>query len=105
MTTSDAYREVGEAAWAWVLAHVRDDDGPWLPESVRGDWQAAGPPDDRDSLYSGIAGLAPVLAEISESRPMTPVEHDLARRISDRLATQTTVRREASLYDGVAGDG
>ena len=31
---TDAYREVGEAAWLWVLDHVREVDGPWLPESV-----------------------------------------------------------------------
>ncbi len=33
---SDAatYRDLAEAAWSWTLDQVRDDDGPWLPESV-----------------------------------------------------------------------
>jgi hypothetical protein len=104
VTGSDEYRQVGEAAWAWVLAHVRDQDGPWLPESVAGQWEAAGPPADRDSLYAGIAGLAPVLAEIAESRPLTAAEQALAAGISDRLATQASTRRDPSLYDGLAGD-
>lgn len=104
MGATEEYRHVGEAAWAWVLEHVRDDDGPWLPESVTEGWEETGPPADRDSLYAGIAGLAPVLAEISESRPLTAVEQALVARISDRLATQTLTRRECSLYDGVAGD-
>ena len=31
------YRELGEAAWAWVLRQVQDDHGPWLPEVVADD--------------------------------------------------------------------
>jgi hypothetical protein len=62
----EAYRELGEAAWAWVLGQVRGDDGPRRPEVVAGDGQAAGPGDDRDSVYAGIGGLAPVLAEIGQ---------------------------------------
>src|SRR5262245_15702173 len=56
------YRELGEAGWAWVLGQVRHDDGPWLPEVVGDD--PPRPAEDRDSLYAGIAGLAPVLAEL-----------------------------------------
>ncbi len=59
------YRELGEAAWAWVLRQVRDDDGPWLPEVVADDGPPAGPGEERDSVYGGIGGLALVLAEIS----------------------------------------
>ena len=30
----EAYRQRGEAAWAWVMGQVRGDEGPWLPEVV-----------------------------------------------------------------------
>ena len=42
------YRELGEAAWAWVLGQVRDDEGPWLRGAGSGDE----PPDDRDSVWT-----------------------------------------------------
>jgi Lanthionine synthetase C-like protein len=93
------YREVGEAAWAWVLSQVRDDDGPWLPEVVDDD--PAQPTDERDTLYAGIGGLAPVLVEISQYRDN---EKALAAGIVDRLARQAETRVEPSLYDGLAGD-
>ena len=38
--TTDAYREVAEAGWAWVLDHVRELDGPWLPDCVTEGWEA-----------------------------------------------------------------
>jgi hypothetical protein len=101
---ADAYREVAEAAWVWVLDHVRDAEGPWLPESVTDGWEDAGPAGDRDSLYAGIAGLAPVLAEISHSRPLTDAEKRLGIRIVERILVMATTRTEASLYDGLAGD-
>ena len=104
MVTTDAYREVAEAAWIWVLDHVREVDGPWLPESVSDGWEDAGPAVDRDSMYVGIAGLAPVLAEIAHSRPLTDAESRLATRIVERLSTMAATRTEASLYDGLAGD-
>jgi hypothetical protein len=96
------YRELAEAAWAWVLGEVRDDDGPWLPEVVGDD--PPRPADDRDSLYAGIAGLAPVLAEIGRYREFVGAEAALAAGIVDRLARQAAVGVEASLYDGLAGD-
>jgi hypothetical protein len=68
------YREVGEAAWTWVVGQVRGDDGPWLPELVSGGARPAGPAADRDSLYAGIGGLAPVLAEIGQYRALTGAE-------------------------------
>jgi hypothetical protein len=101
---TDAYREVAEAAWAWVLDHVRELDGPWLPESATDDWEAAGPSADRDCLYAGIAGLAPVLAEIAQTRPLTGTERQLAARTAERLSAMAATRTEASLYDGLAGD-
>ncbi|GGM78336.1 lanthionine synthetase LanC family protein [Dactylosporangium sucinum] len=93
------YRELGEAAWGWVRGRIGDDDGPWLREDG-----AEGPPGDRDSLYAGLAGLAPVLAEVGLSRELTGGERRLAEQITERLATQAPTRREASLYDGLAGD-
>jgi hypothetical protein len=96
------YRDLGEAGWAWVLGQVRDDDGPWLPE-VAGD-DPPRPAEDRDSLYAGISGLAPVLAEISSHRDLNGAETALVAGIADRLGRASAVRADASLYDGLAGD-
>jgi hypothetical protein len=104
MATARTYREVGEAAWSWVLGEVRGDDGPWLPDVVHEDAPAREPARDRDSLYAGIAGLAPVLAEIQQYRTLTGAEEALAAGIVARLSTQAASRVEASLYDGLAGD-
>jgi lantibiotic modifying enzyme len=101
--TSDKYRETGEAAWAWVLGQVREDNGPWLPETALGDGAEATPAKDRDSLYAGIAGLAPVLAEIGRYRQLTARERSLATGIVGRLSDQAGRRTEPSLYDGLAG--
>ncbi len=96
------YRELGEAAWAWVLSQVRDDDGPWLPEIVPDDGQ----PEcwsDRDSVYAGIGGLALVLAEISQYRRYrAPSRHwqPGSSRGSPPGATWT----DPSLYTGLGGD-
>ena len=100
----EAYRELGEAAWAWVLGQVRGDAGPWLPEVVAGDEQAAEPGADRDSVYAGIGGLAPVLAEIGHYRVLTGAEQALAAGIAARLGAMVPARAESSLYDGLAGD-
>jgi hypothetical protein len=100
---AESYRELGEAAWAWVLRQVRDDDGPWLPDVVT-DEAPTGPAADRDSLYAGIAGLAPVLAEIRLRRALTEHEQELADGIVARLGAMVPVRDEASLYDGLGGD-
>ena len=104
MAAGGVYRELGEAAWAWVLGQVRDDDGPWLPEVVPSDGPPAGPGADRDSVYAGIGGLAPVLAEIGQYRPLTGTEQALAARIVSRLGAMVPTRAEPSLYDGLAGD-
>ena len=102
--TGEDYRELGEAAWAWVLGQVRDDEGPWLPEVVAGDGPPAGPGADRDSVYAGIGGLAPVLAEIGQYRALTGAEEALAAGIVARLGAMVPARTEPSLYDGLAGD-
>ncbi len=104
MASVDAYRDLGEAAWSWVVSHVAEDDGPWLPTSVPEDQQETGPAEDRDSLYAGIAGLAPVLAEIALYREHNHLEQALATRIVARLRAQSTLRLEPSLFDGLAGD-
>jgi hypothetical protein len=111
------YRDLGEAAWTWVLGQVRGDDGPWLPDAVASSAGAARgvgaagpgpaeakPAEDRDSLYAGIAGLAPVLAEIRRYREWTGPEQALADAIVARLASLAPGRTEASLYEGLAGD-
>jgi hypothetical protein len=103
VSESGTYRDLGEAGWAWVLDQVRDDDGPWLPESVTAE-PPDGPGPDRDSLYAGIAGLGPVLAEIRCARPWTATEQGLAEAVSSRLRTQAVTRVEPSLYLGLAGE-
>ncbi|MGY1496799.1 lanthionine synthetase LanC family protein [Streptomyces sp. QTS52] len=104
----DGYRELGEAAWSWVLDQVREDDGPWLPETVSEDAAEDGPDPvpakDRDCLYGGIAGLAPVLAEIARHREPTERERSLAAGIVTRLSAAAKTRTEPSLYDGLSGD-
>ena len=104
MLASGSYRELGEAAWSWVLGQLREDDGPWLPLAVSAEEPQTAPAGDRDSLYAGIAGLAPVVAEIARYRALTDVERDLASRVVARLSAQVSTRTEASLYDGLAGD-
>ena len=103
----DEYRELGEAAWSWVLDQVRDDDGPWLPETVPSDVAQdsadAVPGKDRDCLYAGIAGLAPVLAEIARYREPADRERSLTAGIVTRLSAEAKVQTEPSLYDGLAG--
>jgi len=86
------------------MSQVRESDGPWLPEAVPPDGQPAGPGADRDSLYAGIGGLAPVLAEIGRYRALTGVEQALVAGIVARLCAVAPTRAEPSLYDGLAGD-
>jgi len=104
VAASEVYRELGEAAWAWVLAHVREEDGPWLPEVVPDDGEPAEPGADRDSLYAGIGGLAPVLAEIGQYRAVSDAEQVLATGIVSRLCAMAQTRTEPSLYSGLGGD-
>jgi hypothetical protein len=105
VTGADGFRELGEAAWSWVLDQVRGEDGPWLPVSVPETGVPAVPPVDRDSLYSGIAGLAPVLAEIARYRQLRDDEQALADAVVERLIKESAGRTEPSLYFGLAGDG
>ena len=100
----EAYRELGEAAWAWAMGQVRGDEGPWLPAVVPDGEAVAGPGADRDSVYAGIGGLAPVLAELGRSRALTGAERALAAGIVARLCAQAPARAEPSLYVGLGGD-
>ncbi|MEV4513879.1 lanthionine synthetase LanC family protein [Dactylosporangium sp. NPDC049525] len=103
MGNAATYRELGEAAWAWTLGHVHHDEGgPWLTERVT-DGEPK-PASARDCFYDGVAGLAPVLAELRRHRPLTAAETALADGIVERLAAQAGTRVEPSLYDGLAGD-
>src|SRR5215467_7637943 len=86
------------------MGQVRGDEGPWLPEVVPDDEPPAGPSADRDSLYAGIGGLAPVLAELRRSRALTGAEQALAAGIVARLCAGLPARAEPSLYDGLGGD-
>src|SRR5690348_3346200 len=86
------------------MSQVRESDGPWLPEAVPPDGRPAGPDADRDSLYAGIGGLAPVLAEIGRYRALTGAERALAAAIVARLSAVAATRAEPSLYAGLAGD-
>lgn len=95
-----SYDLVAEAAWRWVLAQVRRDDGPWIPTSVTGA-TAGQPPADRDGMHSGIGGLAYVLAEITLLRPWTEPEQELAAAIGDRLRRQLAGDVDCTLFDGL----
>jgi hypothetical protein len=102
VTAAEKYRDLGEAAWSWVLGQVRQDDGPWLPEQVTPE-PTAGPASDRDSLYAGITGLAPVLAEVRLSRPLSGSEEALSAGLVERLARFAAQSPEPSYFDGLAG--
>ncbi len=102
VTTPGELRSVGESAWSWVLGQLREQDGVWLPEWVRdGEAPAADP--DRDSLYCGVAGLAPVLREIEATRGLTNDEDGLSAAIVQRLDQVSRTATDASLYFGLAG--
>jgi lantibiotic modifying enzyme len=104
---SEDYRDLAEAAWTWVLGEVRDDDGPWLPVSVGVDGPVGAPDPtpgpDRDCLYDGIAGLAPVLAEIALHRGLSAAETRLADGIVTRLSRAAGATTECGLYEALAG--
>ena len=103
MSDAATYRELADAAWSWTLDQVRDDDGPWLPESVDEEGPQAAAAWDRDSLYVGISGTALALAEVVQHRPFTEREQRLADDVVVRLRRQSRATDAASLYDGLAG--
>ena len=103
MSDAPTYRYLAEAAWSWTLNQVRDDDGPWLPESVDEAAPQTTASWDRDSLYLGISGTALALAELPHHRPLTQREQRFADDVVARLGRQSGPSDEASLYGGLAG--
>jgi lantibiotic modifying enzyme len=101
---ADAYRELGEAAWRWVLANVHDDEGPWLPTTVDGTDPLPTAAADRSTLYFGTGGLALVLAELASARALDDRETALADAVRASVAASSVTGRYASLYFGLAGD-
>ncbi|MFL6121932.1 lanthionine synthetase LanC family protein [Actinophytocola sp.] len=87
------YRDIAEAAWRWVLAQLRWDDGPWLPE--------VSDPRQSNGFYSGIGGLAYTLAEIRLDREWTVAEKDLADAIAERVTGATGTETEYNFFDGL----
>lgn len=99
-TGGATYRETAEAAWQWTLAQVRwAADGPWFP--TNGTDAEPEVPGDRDSMHSGIAGLAHTLSEIRLSRPWTAAESDLADAIGVRLIAGIDDCSDVSYFDGL----
>ncbi len=91
----------------WVLSQLREDDGPWLPEAVPAsddELLATEPTEDRDSLYSGIGGIALLLAEITQGRELSGAEDRLRVGIAQRLRKQAATRVDPGLYFGLASD-
>src|SRR5690349_9887364 len=97
---AEHFRRTAEAGWGWVLDQVRGYDGPWIPESV-GPTTPTEPPEYRDGMHSGIAGLAHALAEIRLVRGWTDLEVALARAIADRLRRRIASERDCTFFDGL----
>jgi lantibiotic modifying enzyme len=100
----EAARICSSDAWAWVMDQVRwDSSGPWIPSSVPASSDAIPPSDvDRDSIYAGIGGLAPALAQFRLARDWTDAERHLADGLITRLNSAAT-GGDCSLYAGLAG--
>jgi lantibiotic modifying enzyme len=103
VTDVGTYRDLAEAAWSWTLDQVREDAGPWLPESVDEGRPQTAATWERDWLYLGIAGTSLALAEVAQHRPFTEREQRLADDVVARLGRQSRTGDDASLYGGLAG--
>jgi len=102
MPDAKRYDDVAAAAWRWVLDQVSTDaEGPVLPEWVADGVPHDVPPEYRDGMYSGVAGLAHVLAEVRLMRPWTDEERDLADGIAGRLRRHVGTLEDATLFDGL----
>ncbi|TDV54890.1 lanthionine synthetase LanC family protein [Actinophytocola oryzae] len=95
---STQHRDTAEAAWRWVLAQIRWNDGPSIPESVPGPELD---PAYRNGFHMGVGGLAYVLAEIAHCREWTVEETDLANAIADQLTTGTPDETSYTFFDGL----
>jgi hypothetical protein len=98
--SSETYRSIADAAWSWVLAQVRWDDGPWIPTAVTTP-ASTDIPADRDGMHSGVGGLAHVLAEIKLARAWTSEEQALADGIAQRLRVGIPGDADATHFDGL----
>lgn len=95
---AETYLRTAESAWQWVLDQVRyDEDTTWIPESP----DAELVPDYRDGMYSGIGGLAYVLAEIRLSRAWTTGEQRLADAIGAQVGAGIETSADYSLAGGL----
>ena len=103
--TAEELTDTAQRAWRWVLDQMRADEvGPWIPEQVTGTAADETLPDYRDSMYSGIAGLAHVLAEIRLDRDWTPEESALAEEIGARLRRRAETEVSYDYFDGLVSD-
>jgi hypothetical protein len=86
-----------EDAWRWVLDQVRCDDGPWIPEFRGGELK----PPWREGMYSGVGGLAHVLAEIRLSREWTAREEQLAEAVAAQVRASIGTTTDVSFFSGL----
>ncbi|MFC5175799.1 lanthionine synthetase LanC family protein [Nocardioides taihuensis] len=92
------YRRLGEAGWRWVLDQVQwDGEGPWIPQNGG----SSEPPEFRDEMHSGTAGLAYVLAEVALGRAWTDEEARLAAALADRFEHLAATQTEPSYFVGL----
>ncbi|MEU0878583.1 lanthionine synthetase LanC family protein [Lentzea sp. NPDC005914] len=93
----DAYWGTAEAAWRWVLDLVHYDDAVWIPPSVGVELD----PEDRDSMYAGVGGLAHVLAEIRLCREWTGEEQRLAEAITEQIRAGFGTATDYMFFSGL----
>ena len=99
------YRELAEAGWRWVLDQVGwGEDGPSIPETVADDGTPGEPEGLPTGMYSGVGGLAHVLAEVRLSRAWTEEEQELAAGIVGRVRRGLPTATLADYFDGLVSD-
>ncbi|MCR3750214.1 lanthionine synthetase LanC family protein [Lentzea californiensis] len=92
------YRGTAEEAWRWVQDQVcHDDSGVWIPQFPGGDLGVR----YREGMYTGVGGLAHVLAEIRLSREWTAREQDLADAVVARVRASIGVTTDATFFNGL----
>jgi hypothetical protein len=97
-TAPDVYADLAERSWSWAVSQVRSgDEGLWLPERR----DQTDPGGYSHGMYSGVGGLAHVLAEIRLARPLTEAEHALAAGIADTLVRRIPEETEYDAFDGL----
>ena len=105
LPTSEELTDTADRAWRWVLDQVRTDEvGPWIPEQVTGSAADETLPPYRDSMHSGIAGLAHVLAEIRLDRDWTDEESALGEAVGTRLRTRGPAELGYNFFGGLVSD-